>query len=147
MSTLRDTADWTGVQIRSIGVGAAKNNDKFLCHGCHYVNETEFLLAQLLWKIRLPFTPNVRFILDLPPGQRQYVPDFIFNGKAYVWDDGGGPQLIHGIEAKGGTFSRRARQNVKLLLEQRGIHVRLLNRKQIVEHTRQGSLPVRLLLP
>jgi hypothetical protein len=131
-------------------VGAAKH-DKFLCHGVRYVNETELMLAQLLWKMKLPFTPNVRFILDLATGgkhpQRVYVPDFIFDGKAYVWDDGDGQELIHGIEAKGGTFSRRARQNVQLLRDQRRIHVRLFNRKDIIEYTRRGSLPIRPLLP
>ena len=70
MGNLRDTADWTGVQLRTVNVGADARSDKFLFRGCRYVNETELLLAQLLWKMKLPFTPNVRFILDLPPGRR-----------------------------------------------------------------------------
>lgn len=150
MAKLRDTADWTGIDIRTINVGAAKH-DKFLFRGIRYVNETELMLAQLLWKMRLPNTPNVRFIMDMPPGsklpKRVFVPDFIFNGKACVWDDGNGQELIHGIEAKGGGFPARAVLNVRLLREQRGIHIMLLNRKDISHYTKLGGLPIQPLLP
>ena len=85
-----------------------------------------------------------------PDGRCIFVPDFIFNRRAYVWSDESGEQLLHGLEAKrakSGCFSSRAKKKVKLLKEQRGINVKLLSEADIRHYCQLGALPMRLYEP
>jgi hypothetical protein len=151
VNPLRDDADWTGIRFESTDVGAT---DRFVYRGYAYVNRMELNLAKLLWESGIPFTPDVLFVMDMPPGsrrrKRQFVPDFVFDGKAYVWHGGPKPELIHGIECKGAPskrFSERALENVRLLKEQRGVRIKLMNHKDIMRCVRRGTLPMTPLLP
>lgn len=146
MSGLADGANWTGLELCSVVVGGAgKNGTAFRFQGVDYVTQGEFFMARLLVELGLAFTPNVRFHLTDSKGRKViYVPDFILNRQAYVWDD---REVIHGFEAKcvlgGGDFTEKAKRKVRLLKEQYGIAVKLITDEQIKEFFLAGMLPIR----
>ncbi|KPJ84689.1 hypothetical protein AMJ57_05680 [Parcubacteria bacterium SG8_24] len=162
MQELRDSADWDGVVLKSINVGAvsknpgaARRNEQYLYDGYHYCTEGEFQLARLLDTMSIPFTPDVSFHLDIirrhnRVGRRQFVPDFVFNKLPFIWWSAQRrPLLIHGIEAKRASqgrgeqsFSDRARENVRLLYRQRGIRILLLSNQDIALYAHWGALPL-----
>jgi hypothetical protein len=151
---LTDKARWTGIRMRSHDVGArkmkgGKPRDRYTHNGVHYRTASECMLAKLLARQKVDFTPNVRFVFKTQDGQRrEFVPDFIFNRQAYVWTGSKKhkPLLIHGIEAKGrtrnGKFSERAWENIRLLRHHHGIVVLLLSNEAIQRFWRQGWLPL-----
>jgi hypothetical protein len=160
MSHLRDEADWSGITFRSIDVGAQNAPAKYQLDGYQYKNRGEWQLAVLLTDMGIPFTPDVPFSLEHPTGrQRLFVPDFLFNGSAYVWNGGRRPVLIHGIEAKGkkrcvetdgrriARFSERAMENVALMRQQRGVGILLLSNSSIKQYASKGRLPLKLFEP
>ncbi len=152
MKAPRDRADWSGIVLESVNVGAHPC-DRLKLDGYQYVNEQELALAKLLKRMGIPFTPDVRIVLDVPPdargergsAQRIYVPDFIFDKTAYLWWGIGGRQVIHGLEAKravSGHFPARAIQNIDLLAAQRNVRVKLLSGAQIMRFAAKGALPM-----
>ena len=150
MAELADKANWNGVIFKSTDVGAGTNSKTHLIYkGIQYATEGEFLLARLLIKMKVPFTPNVKLLLKRP-GERDviYVPDFLFNKLAFVWRDEatGQEEVVHGLEAKGlnpNHFSSKAKEKVALLKASRGINVRLVCTKQIRAWLAAGTLPMR----
>jgi len=154
MRRLVDQANWDGVILRSTNVGGtAKNNGSMLVNGVQYVTEGEAVLARLLLRLGIPFTPNVKFVLKAGPGTKDrrdviYVPDFIFNRVAYVWrNEDGTEEVIHGIECKG-LHPRRCRtkgsEKVRLLGERYGIRIKMLSTDEIKAFARRkGGLPMR----
>jgi len=150
-NVLIDRADWTGVQLRSIGVGPRRKNH-FVYDGFNYVTQEEAMMAELLTKHGVPFTPNVEFRMRRDNGdQRNYVPDFIFNKQPFVWKAGRRTLLIHGIEVKGDSSARDkhnlAYKKAGLLWERRRIHVLVLGNAQVYWRYRQGTLPISPLSP
>lgn len=146
----RDHADWQGIVLHSIDVGAHNKPSSLEYGGYQYATKGERQLAELLTAMSVDFTPDVPFQLRLDNGKwRQFVPDFVFNRQAYVWHGRRRPMLIHGIEAKGktrmGTFSEKALENVRLLREQRGIVILLLSNAQIKQYFHKGRLPLKRL--
>jgi hypothetical protein len=134
---LIDRADWTGITIASTDVGSRNKPARWRHDGYQYATAGEHQMAVLLSSQGIPFTPDVRFdLLDATgTGGRVFIPDFVFNGKAFIWTWRGKRTVIHGIEAKGkgkgGNFSPRALENVALLKQQRGITILLLSNGQI----------------
>ena len=155
MSTLVDTANWTDIRLQSVDVGARtadrqSHNPALFFLGHQYCTPEERILAELLYRLDIPFTPDVPFSFPDPNrgGKRRsrFVPDFVFNRSAYVWDDGHGPaMIIHGIEAKRsceGGFPRKGLEKVKLLYLERRIRIHLLSNSDILRYEREGSLPL-----
>ncbi len=153
MADLVDSADWKGILLKSMNVGASTKQKAHLRYnGKQYATDGEYILAKLLTATGIDFTPNVQFVLKPPAdGKRRqdviYVADFIFDKKAFVWTNAdGSEELVHGIECKGmmpGKFPAKAREKVRLLSEQRGIGVKLLSTKEIEEFVARGGLPMR----
>ncbi len=152
MRQFQDRANWDGVHFESVNVGAKQKTKKHIFSGYHYCTKGEVQLAELLTTFGVGFTPDVPFALEMPDGRvGRFVPDFVFNRKAYIWNGRNRPMLIHGIEAKGrtknGEFSTRALENVRLLEEQRGIRVLLLSNSQIKQYFNLRRLPLKLFEP
>lgn len=145
---MQDTANWDGIVLRSIDVGARQEGRRLWYRGYYYVNISEHQLAQLLFRERIAFTPDIKFTLKTDAGRtRVYIADFVFNTDAFVWKVGKRAELIHGIEAKaksGTDFSERAKENQRLLYEQYGINIRLLSNDEIARWHRRRTLPLRL---
>ncbi len=152
MRQFTDPANWEGVHFESVDVGAQCKAKQYVFAGYHYCTKGEAQLAQLLSEFSVPFTQNVPFGLFTPESEsRRFVPDFVFDRKAYIWHGRNRPVLIHGIEAKGktrnGDFSPRALENVRLLQEQRGIRILLLSNSQIKQYFHNHRLPLKPLEP
>ncbi|MFA6603549.1 MAG: hypothetical protein WCT10_01750 [Patescibacteria group bacterium] len=154
MAELTDLANWDGVILKSTDVGGCGRKSKadLIYKGIQYATEGEFLLAQLLHKMKVAFTPNVKFVLRRPPQRTGhtaviYVPDFIFDKQAFVWRDEttGQEEVIHGLEAKGmnSDFKAKAKEKVALLKTNYGINVKLVGTKQIRAWLAAGTLPMR----
>jgi len=150
---LHDHSQWNGVKIRSHDFGATGkrniNRQTYVHDGRTYRTGSEAHLAEMLRRQRIPFTSDVLFeLMSESQEPRIYVPDFIFNKNAYVWQGSRGrkPMLIHGIEAKDrnreGKFPERAWENVRILEKQRGIVILLLSNEAIARHWRQERLPL-----
>jgi hypothetical protein len=142
----RDDADWTDIEMVSI----RNEGGKFDFNGYPHVTIGEQMLAELLTGQGIPYTPEVRMTFRDENGRHgvTYVPDFVFNKTAYVWEGIRKQQfLIHGIEVKRasrGFFSGKAIRLVRLLKSGRRITILLMSHRQI-EHWRQvGHLPLRL---
>jgi hypothetical protein len=152
MADTVDPAIWDGIDIKSTNVGGRKkDNSSLYFNGVQYVTEGEVLLARLLTAMRVPFTPNVKIILKPPRSAKTnqdviYVPDFIFNKKAFVWrNEDGSEEIVHGIEAKGlhaRQKTAKGKEKVRLLREQRGINVKMLSTDEIRCFSRDGGLPM-----
>ena len=147
---LRDTARWDSVTIESTNVGArTEGRNMHRVNGYYYCNAAEARLAELLRRLKIDFTPDVKMLIDLPSGKkRKFVPDFIFNTWPYVWTKPGTTKkvVIHGIEAKKrphGVFSEKAKETVDLLYRQQGIYVLLLSDRTIFKFHSQGYLPMK----
>lgn len=144
---MQDTANWDGIVLRSTDVGARQEGRRLRYHGYYYVNDSEKQLAQLLFRERIPFTPDIKFTLRAGGGKtRIYIADFVFDTDAYIWKEGTRAELIHGIEAKarsGKDFSYRAKENQRLLSEQYGINIKLLSDREIAKWHRRRFLPLR----
>lgn len=144
---MQNTANWDGIILKSIDVGARQEGRRLRFHGYYYVNIDERQLAELLSRERILFTPDIRFTLRTDSGKtRIYIADFVFDTDAYIWKEGKRAELIHGIEAKaksGKDFSDHAKENQKLLLEQYGINIKLLSNGEIARWHRRGFLPLR----
>ncbi len=143
----RDFANWDGIDFKSVDVGAGNKPKNLIFDGYQFATEGELRMAVLLKHLDIAFTPDVRFKLTLPNGHdRFFVPDFVFNGRPFIWSARGKQKLIHGIEAKGktrgGTFSEKALENVRLIREQRGIHILLLSNAQIKSYSQKMRLPL-----
>lgn len=148
----RDEARWDGVDFVSVDVGARNKSASLVFDGYQYATKGERQLAELLTDLGIPFTPDVPFWLPKPDGKsRLFVPDFVFDRRAYLWYGRRRPVLIHGIEAKGktrdGTFSERALENVRLLKEHRNVTILLLSNSQIKLYFNKGKLPLKPLDP
>lgn len=154
MRVLVDEANWDDVVIRSTNVGgnSKKNNGGLRVNGVQYVTEGEAVLAKLLLALKVAFTPNVKFVLRAPSGAKNrrdviYVPDFIFNKRAYVWRNAdGSEEIVHGIECKGlhpRQCKTKGGEKVRLLRQQRGINVKMLSTDEIKDFARAGRLPMR----
>ena len=143
---MQDTAKWDDIVMRSIDVGSRHIDQKFFWRRYYYANASEHRLAQLLTKMRVPFTPNVKFTLRTDDGRtRIYVADFVFNAVPYIWRGNGTPELVHGLEAKAmrdGGFPKRAIENQRILCEQFGIRIPLLDDEEILRWFRQRYLPL-----
>lgn len=145
---MEDSASWDGISVRSISVGARKVGRVNFYKGYYYANEYEVLLARLLVRMRIPFTPDVKMCVRYDDGRTGYfVPDFIFDKHAYIWTTPQGKtRLIHGIEAKGltsaGDFPEKAKRRIRLLEEQRGIRIWLMCNKMIKRWYGRGYLPI-----
>jgi len=152
MADTVDPAVWDGIDIKSTNVGGRKKDNSSLSfNGVQYVTEGEVLLARLLTAMRVPFTPNVKIVLKPSKSAKTkqaviYVPDFIFNKKAFVWrNENGTEEMVHGIEAKGlhpRQKTAKGREKVRLLREQRGINVKMLSTDEIRAFSRAGGLPM-----
>ena len=151
MTELVDQANWSKVSLKSTNV-QGKSRNRFVYDGYSYATEGEMLLAELLDRQGIPFTANVKFVLDFTPkGEKTprgtiFVPDFIFNKKAYVWTDPvtGEEEVIHGLEAK----NRRPHQHAhnpktRLLWTRRRIRVRIISTQEIRDFIASGGLPLR----
>ncbi len=147
MKRLVDDANWDGIILKRTNVGGTSNCDRaLLVNGVQYVTEGEALMARLLADLRIPFTPNVKFVVRSATRDVVYVPDFIFDRRAYRWrNDDGTEEIIHGIECKG-LHRRRGEtkrtEKVRLLKEQRGINVKVLSTDEIRLFVRYGRLPM-----
>jgi hypothetical protein len=146
--TYRDTADWGGVDFKSVDVGADSKPGGLIFDDYHYATKGEWRLAKLLTSHGIPFTPDVGFALTMLDGRLgRFVPDFVFNAQSFIWTAEGKQRLIHGIEVKGhtraGTFSERALEKVRLLREQRGIIILLLSDAQVKHYFCKNRLPLR----
>ncbi|OGL74553.1 hypothetical protein A3C96_04045 [Candidatus Uhrbacteria bacterium RIFCSPHIGHO2_02_FULL_60_10] len=144
----RDHACWDGIQLVSTDVTGGKRDDSMIVDGYQYVTACEAMLAQMLIGMKIPFTPNVSFDVVMRGGAitRAFVPDIVFNCRAFLWRDSRTETLIHGLEAKGRNHSRTNRK-IRLLAEQRGIVIKLLNNGQIRRLFRTGILPLRPFYP
>lgn len=144
---MQDIANWDRIVLRSIDVGARQKGRRLWYRGYYYVNISEHQLAQILFRERIPFTPDIKFTLRTNNGKtRIYIADFVFDTDAYIWKENGHAELIHGIEAKarsGKDFSARAKENQRLLLEQYGINIKLVSNRKIDRYHRRRSLPLR----
>jgi len=150
----RDRANWDGIQFVSTVVGPPREDPSLWVAGYCYQTEGEALLAQLLISMGIDFTPNVKFVLkrsERKSGPQIVVPDFIFNGRAYLWCSPSGETLIHGLEAKGKTPPNQPEGlpgKYKLLMTERHIILRILGIKDIQKYfSEKGKLPIRPLDP
>lgn len=155
----KDTADWTGIKLVSENVGPGINRaPQYEVNGYSYATIGEKLIAEMLAAARVHFTPDVGITISIPEHERVgkeketklYVPDFVFNFRAFLWcEHGKDPELIHGLEAKGaslGFFPKRGLKYVRLLKEQKGIVIKLLGETQIRQfHANGGRLPMQLI--
>ncbi|MEK9152624.1 MAG: hypothetical protein AAB692_04625 [Patescibacteria group bacterium] len=139
MAKIVDRADWSGIEIRSIDVGARNKGKKILAFGgINYASKGEVTLARLLTKQKILFTPNVPLFLEDVNGKpNNYVPDFILNGIPYLWK---GAELIHGFEAKGKGFSPLAIARVEALRRERNIFIKLVSDQMILDIAEDGGL-------
>ena len=149
----KDEADWTDVAFESVDVGV-RSEFGFEYIGYLYATEGELILAQLLDKQGISYTPDVRVEFEqLPKGRKKnkakrkpkkaaYVPDFVFNGQAFIWTDPktGEEELIHGLEAKAKKLKTRKTERLR---SSRAIKIKTLNMKDIRFFLSLGSLPLR----
>ncbi len=145
--TFHDRADWDGIALESFDVGAGNKPKSLSFEGYQYATQGEVRVARILKQMGIAFTPDVRIRLETPDGRdRFFVPDFVFDRKPYIWTARGKQRLIHGIEAKGktrgGSFSEKALENVRLLEQQRGIVILLLSNSQIKGYWKKMALPL-----
>ncbi len=149
----RDRANWEGIQFVSTVVGPPRQDASLWVAGYCYQTEGEALIARLLVAMGVSFTPNVKFVLH-PHGHRGgshiVVPDFIFNGRAYLWCSPTGETLIHGLEAKGRTPPNQPDGlpgKYKQLMTERRVIVRIVGLKDIRKYFyEKGKLPIRPLV-
>ena len=145
--TFHDSADWNGIALESVDVGAGNKPKSLTVDGYQYATQGEMRLATILAHMGIAFTPDVRIQLSAADGrERFFVPDFVFDRQPFIWTARGKRKLIHGIEAKGktraGVFSEKALENVRLLQEQRGIAILLLSNSQIKHFWKKMKLPL-----
>ncbi len=145
---LRDEADWQGISFVSTNVVGSLRKKSLVVDGYQYATEEEAMLAEMLLQQGIQFTPNVSFGIVMPTrggATVPFVPDFIFNGRAYVWSDNDGEILVHGLEAKG---KKGKTQKVSLLFAQRRVRVLLLRNPVIRRfHDSGNPLPLRPFVP
>lgn len=141
-----DDADWSGYDLKSNRI----KHGKYLFAGYPHVTVGEQALARLLTRQGIPYTPDVRFTFRDETGRRGvvFVPDFVFNKTAYIWEGIRGRRfLIHGIEVKRasrGYFRKKEVRKVKLLKWRRGINILLMSHRQIRYFGLRGKLPLRV---
>ena len=129
----KDEADWTDVAFESVDVGV-RPEFGFEHNGYLYATEGELILAQLLDKQDISYTPDVRVEFEQSCNGKKkkrakkaaYVPDFVFNGQAFIWTDPktGAEELIHGLEAKARKLQYGKAQRLKV---SRFINIKILN--------------------
>ncbi|MBI4458003.1 hypothetical protein HY633_03515 [Candidatus Uhrbacteria bacterium] len=150
MAVIEDHADWTGIQLTSIDVGARhKKKRNLIFRDIAYATMGEVRLARLLAEQGIPFTPNVLVTLHtLGDKPKDYVPDFILNGMPYLWE---GKELIHGFEAKGvprnGFFAPKALARVEALQRERNIVIKLISDREIIHYFEKSGRLGRSCLP
>lgn len=149
MSAIKDHADWTGIEMTSIDVGARhKKKRSLIFRDIAYATKGEVRLARLLTEQGILFTPNVLITLHtLGDKPRDYVPDFILNTVPYLW---GGNELVHGFEAKGVSingFTPKALARVEALKRERGIVIKLISDREIIHFFEERQRPGRGRLP
>lgn len=153
---LTDRADWSGIEIKVHPVGTDGNQRyaHLIYDGRQYATEQEVMVAELLTRMGVPFTPNVRFEFPAPPrfAKRQvshFVPDFVFDRKAFIWTDpDGSEELIHGLEVKGTSkgkkrFAKWAREKADGLKKHRSIVIKLISNDEARQYFEQKRLPIR----
>ncbi|MBU0624773.1 hypothetical protein KKF05_00335 [Patescibacteria group bacterium] len=147
-------ANWTAIKFVSKDVGC--RNSVYALAGYHYCTLGELKIARLLTDLGIEFTPDVSFGIKNDRNFRRaqledsalktariFVPDFVFNGDEYIWtEDDGTEILIHGLECKA---SNKKPDKVRLLYEQRGIHILVLSDREIDWYDQLGELPLKLL--
>lgn len=141
----RDDANWTGIEMKSLRNQHTPERYRF--DGYPHVTIGEWMVAKLLTRMGIPYTPDVTVTMTAENGKDGaiWVPDFVFNKKAYVWNTRERQFLIHGIEVKRarmGYFRQRDMDRVRMLKEQRGISILLLSHKQIRYFMAKGKLPL-----
>ncbi|MBU0624849.1 hypothetical protein KKF05_00735 [Patescibacteria group bacterium] len=147
-------ANWAAIKLVSKDVGC--KNSVYTLAGYHYCTLGELKIARLLTSQGIEFTPDVSFGIKndnvLRKAQlkdntlrtaRTFVPDFVFNGDEYIWTEDDGTEIvIHGLECKA---SNRKPDKIRLLYEQRGIHILVLSDQEIDWYDQSGELPLKLL--
>lgn len=143
LDDLTDNADWTGIDMNSVGVVGQTHGYEY--HGYRYVTPGEVAVARLLDLMGVPFTPDVFIKVKTPlwPGRLPlvYVPDFVLNGRAYVWTEADGSrELIHGFEVKqrsrDGDYPARGMRKIAALREAKGIRIKILDELWIRSQSR-----------
>lgn len=134
--------DWTGISMISRRVGC--QHDRYVHQGYRYCTLGEFRVALMLTAMGIPYTPDVNFPIQKEGTGRGYAfrPDFVFNGRSYVWTEEDGTEIvIQGIECKS---TNKKPQKALLLYEQRGIHILVMNDAEIRRCWNEGQgLPLR----
>jgi hypothetical protein len=134
--------DWSEVRFETVDLGVARHNRRLRFKGVWYATQEESTVAKILTLMRIPFTPNVEIRIPGEAGSRgqTFVPDFIFDGAAYLWQ---GREVIHGIEAKNGKVPPKTVEKVALLARRLGIRVKVLRHRDIARFVRRGRFPLR----
>lgn len=134
--------DWSEVRFESVELGVRHHNRRLRFKGVWYATQEESTVAKILTLMRIPFTPNVEVRIPGDAGSRgqTFIPDFIFDGAAYLWN---GREVIHGIEAKNGKVPPQTAQKVALLAKRLGIRVKVLCHRDIARFARRGHFPFR----
>lgn len=139
-----DDANWTDIEFNSIMI----KNGRYPYNGYPHVTVGEQMLARLLTRQGIPYTPDVRMTFRDESGKWgvTFVPDFVFNRYSFVWCSEKGRQfLIHGIEVKRasrGFFPGKTIRKARLLRNEKNINILLLSHKQIRQYTMRGGLPL-----
>jgi len=139
---LASLPDWSEVRFETVDLGVPRHNRRLRVKGVWYATQEESAIAKILTLMRIPFTPNVAIHIPGEEGTRgqTFVPDFIFDGAAYLWQ---GREVIHGIEAKNDHVPPETAQKVALLAKQLGIRVKILRHRDIAHYARRGRFPLR----
>jgi len=146
LDNLTDNADWTGIDMDSVGVVGKTHGYEY--RGYMFVTPGEVAVARLLDLMGVPFTPDVfiKVKTSLWPGRLPlvYVPDFVLNRRAFVWtDEDGSRELIHGFEVKqrsrDGDYPARGMRKITVLREAKGIRIKILDELWIRD---QNCLPI-----
>jgi hypothetical protein len=100
-----------------------------------YATRSEVMMAELLTRAGIAYTPHVSFELGphgpANPRPVNFCPDFVFDGRPMVWQPRGqSPLIIHGFELKQ-EITRAANVRVLRLQRQRGIVIVVLHNRWV----------------
>lgn len=150
--------DWRGIRFVSVGVGG---KSWFEHDGYRYCTPGEMILARLLQRQGIPFTPDIRFTMRNDDSTAKmseviYVPDFVFDRTAWTWtEDDGTSYTIHGLEVKAhkptsgsrmrglpADAAKRMLKKQALLYRERHVVVIIVSEAEVEAWEAEGGLPM-----
>lgn len=121
-------------------------NNKYTLNGLALETYEEYVIAELLVAMDIPFFHHLQIEFPITPNSSQHVlwcPDFIFT-EPFRWI---GPEcngsVIIGIEAKKTHIKGKPMQKSRALCDNYGVSVLIINGNHLPEYQEKGRLPLK----